>query len=69
MKKQLDIEDIRYNLELAIQILSINASEAEHRADEELTDDSDESFARFCYWKGRAEGLREALDAVFSKLI
>lgn len=69
MKKQLDIEDMRYNLELAHGVLSLRAAEAEHRADEELTDDSVESFARFCYWKGRAEGLREALDAVLSKLI
>ena len=68
MKKQLD-EDMRYDLELMHGILSLRAAEAEHRADEELTDDSAESFARFCYWKGRAEGLREALSAVLSWLM
>lgn len=69
MKRKTDIEDMRYNLDLAYGAISLRAAEAEHRADEELTDDSAESFARFCYWKGRAEGLREALDAVLSKLV
>lgn len=69
MKRKTDIEDMRYSLDLAYGAISLRAAEAEHRADEELTDDSDESFARFCYWKGRAEGLREALDAVLSKLV
>lgn len=69
MKRKTDIEDMRYSLDLAYGAISLRAAEAEHRADDELTDDSDESFARFCYWKGRAEGLREALDAVLSKLV
>lgn len=69
MKRKTDIDDMRYSLDLAYGAISLRAAEAEHRADEELTDDSDESFARFCYWKGRAEGLREALDAVLSKLV
>lgn len=68
MKRETDIEDMRYSLKLAYGAISLRAAEAEHRADEELTDDSEESFARFCYWKGRAEGLREALDAVLKML-